>query len=194
MKSYCLKCRKDTENINTRVSNTSNGRARILSKCAICGSKKLRFVKNQETKGLLSILGLRTPLSKVPISGNILFQMYKKMNKIVNTFLLAGDKSMPEIYLKQPRFTYSACGPFTKDKERIQKFKETGNTNCIYKNELDTIVFFYNSFLKKSLKDNDIEMYLIHNKGNSVVAERFIRTLKTKISKYMTSISFNFID
>ena len=142
MKSYCLKCRKDTENINSRVSNTSKGRARILSRCAIFGSKKLRFVKNQEAKGLLSILGLRKPLSKVPISGNILFQMYKKMNKIVNTFLLAGDKSMPEMYLKQPGFTYSACGPFTKDKERIQKFKETGNTNCIYKNELDTIVFF----------------------------------------------------
>ena len=116
------------------------------------------------------------------------------MNEIVNKFLLAGDKFMPEMHLKQPGFTYSACGPFTKDKERIQKFKETGNTNCIYKNELDTIVFFYNSFLKKSLKDNDIEMYLIHNKGNSVVAERFIRTLKTKIYKYMTSVSFNFID
>ena len=73
MKSYCLKCRKDTENINPRVSNTSNGRTMILSKCAICGSKKSRFVKNQEAKGLLSNLGVGTPLSKVPILGNILF-------------------------------------------------------------------------------------------------------------------------
>ena len=73
MKSYCLKCRKDTENINPRVSKTSNGRTMVLSKCAICGSKKSRFIKNQEAKGLLSNLGLRTPLSKVPILVDILF-------------------------------------------------------------------------------------------------------------------------
>ena len=63
------------------------------------------------------------------------------MNEIVNTFLLAGDKFMPEMHLKQPGFTYSACGPFTKNKERIQKFKETGNTSHIYKNELDKACF-----------------------------------------------------
>ena len=73
MKSYRLKCRKDTENINSRVSNTSNGRTIILSKCAICGSKKSRFIKDQEAKGLLSNLGVRTPLSKVLILGDILF-------------------------------------------------------------------------------------------------------------------------
>ena len=73
MKSYCLKCRKDTENINPRVSNTSNSRTMILSKCAICGSKKSRFIKNQEAKGLLSNLGVKTPLSKVPILGDNLF-------------------------------------------------------------------------------------------------------------------------
>ena len=67
MKSYCLKCRKDTENINPRVSKTSNGRAMVLSKCAIWVSKKLRFIKNQEANGLLSNLGVRTPLSKIPI-------------------------------------------------------------------------------------------------------------------------------
>ena len=72
MKSYCLKCRKDTENINPRVSNTSDGRTMILSKYAICGSKKSRF-KNQEAKGRLSNLGIRTPLSKVPLLGDILF-------------------------------------------------------------------------------------------------------------------------
>ena len=73
MKSYCLKCRKDTENINPRISNTSNGRKTILSKCAIGSSKKSRFIKDQEEKGLLSNLGVRTPLSKVPILGDILF-------------------------------------------------------------------------------------------------------------------------
>ena len=70
MKSYCLKRRKDTESIDPRVSNTSNCRKTILSKCAICGSKKSRFIKNQEAKGLLSNLGVITPLSKVPILGD----------------------------------------------------------------------------------------------------------------------------
>ena len=58
------------------------------------------------------------------------------MNEIVNKFLLAGDKFMPEMHLKQPGFTYSACGPFTKNKERIQKFKETGDTSYIYEMNL----------------------------------------------------------
>ena len=56
------------------------------------------------------------------------------MNKILNKFLLAGDKFMPEMYLKQLGVTYSACGPFNKNKERIQKFKETGDMSYIYKN------------------------------------------------------------
>ena len=73
MKSYCLKCRKDTENINPRVSNASYGRTMILSKYAICGSKKSRYIKNQEAKRLLSNLGNTTPLSKVPLLGGILF-------------------------------------------------------------------------------------------------------------------------
>ena len=74
MKSYCLKCRKDTENINPKVSKTSNNRIMVLSKCTICGSKKSRFTKNQEEKGLLSNLGIKTPLNKVPILGDILFK------------------------------------------------------------------------------------------------------------------------
>ena len=73
MKSSCLKCRKDTENIDSKVSNTSNGRKMILSKYWVCGSKKSRFIKNQEAKGLSSNLGVRTTLSKVPILGDILF-------------------------------------------------------------------------------------------------------------------------
>ena len=63
------------------------------------------------------------------------------MNEIVNKFLLAADKFMPEMHLKQPGFTYSACGPFTKSKERIQKFKETGDTSYIYKIEFDKTCF-----------------------------------------------------
>ena len=63
------------------------------------------------------------------------------MNEIVNKFLLAGDKFMPEMHLRQSRFTYSACGLFTKNKERIQKFKETGDTSYIYKINLIRLVF-----------------------------------------------------
>ena len=73
MKSYCLKCKKDTENINSKVSKTSNNRTMILSKCAKCGSRKSRIIKNQEAKGLLSNLGIITPLSKVPTLGDVLF-------------------------------------------------------------------------------------------------------------------------
>ena len=64
-----------------------------------------------------------------------------KNHEMVNKILLAGDKFMPEIHLKQPGFTYRACGTFAKNKERIQKFKETGDTNYIYKNELDKACF-----------------------------------------------------
>ena len=66
------------------------------------------------------------------------------MNEIVNKFLLAGDKFMPEMHLKQPGFPYSACGLFTKNKERIPKFKETGDTSYIYKNEVDKACFQHN--------------------------------------------------
>ena len=265
------------------------------------------------------------------------------MNNVINKFLLLGDKFMPEIHLRQPQFTYSACGPFTRHEERIQKFKETGDTNYLFKNELDKACFvhdaaysdskdltkrtiadknfkkrafdiakdpkydgyqrglasmvykffdskvsgsgakliheneqlanelhkpiirkfekrkvylvdmhllskynkgirfllcvidifskyawvvplkdkkgitivkafqsilkqsnkkpnkiwvdkgskFYNAYFKKCLRDNGIVMYSTHNEGKSVIAEGFIRTLKGKIYKYMTSISKN---
>ena len=66
-------CKKDTENINSRVSKTNNNRTKICSKCAECWSKKARFIKNQEAKELLVTLGIRTPLNKVPMLGDILF-------------------------------------------------------------------------------------------------------------------------
>ena len=73
MKSHCLKCRKNTENINPRVSNTSNSRTMVLSKCPICDSKKSRFIKNKKATQLLSSLGIQTQLSKVSILSDILF-------------------------------------------------------------------------------------------------------------------------
>ena len=73
MESYCLKCKKYTKNINPEVSSTSNGRVIILLKCAICGNKKSKFINKQEAKRLLSKSGVKTPLSKIPILGVILF-------------------------------------------------------------------------------------------------------------------------
>ena len=73
MLSYCFKCRRNTKSINPKVSKTTNGKAIILSTCAICGSKKSKLIKEQEAKGLLSNLGLRTPLIKIPVLGDILF-------------------------------------------------------------------------------------------------------------------------
>ena len=70
---YCLKCKKNAENINPRVSKTKNNKTMILSKCAICGGKKSKFIKEQEAKGLRSNLGIRTPLSKILILGDVLF-------------------------------------------------------------------------------------------------------------------------
>ena len=67
------------------------------------------------------------------------------MNNTINKLLLAGDKFMPELHLRQPQFTYSACGPFTKHEQRIQKFKKTGHANYIYKNELDKACFTHDA-------------------------------------------------
>ena len=82
------------------------------------------------------------------------------MNERVNKFLLAGDTFMPEMHLKQPGFTYSACGPFTKNKERIQKLEEIWDTNYIYKNQLDKACFQHDmasenfkDFAKKTASD-----------------------------------------
>ena len=123
MWSYCLKCIKNTQSTHPELVKTKNGRITLLSKCAVCNSKKLKFIKRQEA---LSVKQVNTRY---------------KMNKIIPIFLLAGDKYMPEMHLWQPGFTYSACGPFTKIKERIQKFKETGDSQFIYQNELEKPCF-----------------------------------------------------
>ena len=88
MLTYCVKYRKKTGNLNSKIL---------------------------QAKALLSSLGLKIPFNKIPLFSNILFWLYK-INEIVNKFLLAGHKFMPEMHLKQPGFTYSVCGPFTKNK------------------------------------------------------------------------------
>ena len=72
MKIYCVKCRKNTENLNSKIFKTKNSRLIMLSKCPVCGIKKLRFMKEQEAKGLLSNLGIKTLLRKIPLL-NVLF-------------------------------------------------------------------------------------------------------------------------
>ena len=72
MRTYCMKCRKDTENIDPKMVRTKNNRLIMQSKCSICGIKKSRFVKQQEAKGILSNLGIKIPLSKIPLI-NVLF-------------------------------------------------------------------------------------------------------------------------
>ena len=71
------------------------------------------------------------------------------MNNIINKFLLAGDKFMTEIHLRQPQFDYSSCGPFTRHKERIKEFKRTGDTRLLYRNELDKACFKYDAAYAK---------------------------------------------
>ena len=72
METYCVRCKKKTENLNSKIFKTKNGRLIMQSKCPVCGIKKSRFVKEQEAKGLLSNLGIKTPLSKIPLL-NVLF-------------------------------------------------------------------------------------------------------------------------
>ena len=73
MLTYCLNCKKGTENVNSKVLKTKNGRTMLPSICAKCGGKKSRFIKEQKVKGLLSSLGLKTPLNEIPLLGDILF-------------------------------------------------------------------------------------------------------------------------
>ena len=72
MKTYCLKCKNDTENIDSKIVRTKNNRIIMQSKYSDCKNKKLRFIKEQKAKGLMSNLGIKTPLSKIPLL-NILF-------------------------------------------------------------------------------------------------------------------------
>ena len=73
MQSYCLKCKKYTKNVDPQVCSTTSGKLTILSKCAICDSRKSKFIKKQDAKGIVSSLGVKTPLSKIPLLGDVLF-------------------------------------------------------------------------------------------------------------------------
>ena len=90
--------------------------------------------------------------------GTLLDNKIINMNNIINKFLLAGDKFMPEMHLRQPQFVYSACGPFTRHKERIKEFKRTGDTLLLYRNELDRACFKHEAAYAKY---KDVENRLI---------------------------------
>ena len=102
------------------------------------------------------------------------------MNETVNKFLLAGDKFMPEMHLKQPGFTYSACGPFTRNKKRIEKFMQTGNTDFIYRNGLDKACFQYDMPYgkSKSLAKRTESDKVLRNKAFKLQAIRNMMVIK----------------
>ena len=95
------------------------------------------------------------------------------MNNTINKLLLAGNKFMPEIHLRPPKFTYSACGPFTKHEQRIQKFKETGDTNYIYKNELNQACFAHDAAYSdsKDLKKRITADKILKNKAFNIAKD-----------------------
>ena len=118
-------------------------------------------------------------------------QLYK-INDIINKFLLEGGTFVPEMHLRQPRFTYSACEPFTKNKERIQKFKETGDTKYIYRNELDKTCF------KHDMVYGDFRDLARRTAADKVLRDKAFNIVKD--SKYdgyqreLVSIVYNFFD
>ena len=116
METYCISFKKYSAKKKSNVRKTKQNRLMLLSNCAVCGKKKSAILKDKELYN---------------------FNDWFKMNKLINKFLLAGDKFMLELYLKQPGFTYSAYGPFMdlmEHCEKIQKFIETGNLKHFHRN------------------------------------------------------------
>ena len=114
------------------------------------------------------------------------------MNEIVNKFLLAGDKFMPEMHLRQLGFTYSACGLFTKNKERIQKFKGAGDSQYIYQNELDKACF------QHCMADGDFKDLSRRTASNKILCDKAFNIAKNlKFDRYqrgLASMVYNFFD
>ena len=100
------------------------------------------------------------------LCGMLLDNKNINMNNIINKFLLAGHKFMPEMHLRQPRFVYSACGPFTRHKERIKEFKRKGNTRLLYRNELDKACFKHDAAYAR-YKDVENRLISDHKLRNS---------------------------
>ena len=163
--TYCLKCKRNTKSKDAKLIKTKNGRVILSSKCAVC---EYVAVKNQESN--------QKPACK--------------MNQIINRSLLAEDKFMPEMHSRQPGFIYSACGPFARNKQRIQKFMQTGDTNCIYKNELDKACFQHDmaygkyKYLEKRTQSDKV----LKDKANAIASNPkyngYRRGLATMVYKF----------
>ena len=121
-----MKCRKNTESKNLKVVNTKKKEQCFHQNVWCLIVRNLDLLKDREASRLL--LGNNSPFKGIPLIGSIIWRY--EMNEIINQFLLAGHKFMPE--MQWPRFMYSAFGPFTRNKERIKKFKETGDSRYIY--------------------------------------------------------------
>ena len=115
------------------------------------------------------------------------------MNNVINKCLLAGDKFMPEIHLRQPQFTYSACGPFTKHEQRIQKFKEAGDINYIYMNELDKACFTHDAAYSdsKDLTKRTVADKILKNRAFNIAKDKkydgYQRGLASMVYKFFDS-------
>ena len=114
-------------------------------------------------------------------------------SNVINKLLLAGDKFMSEIHLRQLQFTYSACGPFTKHEQRIQKFKETGDTNYIYMNELDKACFTHDAAYSdsKDLAKRTVADKILKNKAFDIAKDPkydgYQRVLASMVYKFFDS-------
>ena len=123
-----------------------------------------------------------------------------KMSDIVNKFLLEADKFMPQMHLKQPGLTYSACGPFTKNKERIQKFMQTGNTNYIYKNDLDKACFQHDTTYEdfKDLAKKTASDKVLRDKAFNITKnpkyDGYQRGLASMVYKFFDKKSASLVD
>ena len=122
-----------------------------------------------------------------------------KMNNTINKFLLVGDKFMPEMHLKQPGFTYSACGPFTKHKERIQKFKEKSDARYINRNELDKACFQHDAAYadNKDLLNRTRADKILGDKAYAIASnpqyDGYQRGLASMVYKFLTQKSLRLI-
>ena len=127
------------------------------------------------------------------LCGMLLDDKIINMNNIINKFLLAGDKCMPEMHLRQPQFVYSACGPFTRHKERIKEFKRTGDTRLLYRNELDKACFKHDAAYAKyeDVKNRLISDQKLRNSAYDIASnpkyDGYQRGLASMVYKFFDS-------
>ena len=127
------------------------------------------------------------------LCGMLLDNKIINMNNIINKFLLAGDKFIPEMHLRQPQFVYSDCGPFTRPKERIKEFKRTSDTRLLYKNELDKACFKHDAAYAeyKDVENRLISDQILRNSAYGIASnpkyDGYQRGLASMVYKFFDS-------